>query len=392
MKTPARRMQHLHLHYFASLVSRIASFQSEGREIIRLDEGNPDLPPAPFIVDALQRASSSPDLHGYQPHRGTASLRFAWAEMYRRLYEVEIDPDRQILPLLGSKEGIFHLHLALIEPGDIVLIPDPGYITYTRGTLFSGGDPYYMPLLASRGYLPDLTAIPVEIAKRAKMIWLNYPNNPTSATAPLDFFYKAVEFARQYDILICHDAAYAQVCFDETIAPSILQIPGAVDVAVEFNTLSKSHNMAGWRAGAALGQLTALHGLYNLKTNADSGHFAPILEASTQAMLGDQSWISQRNRIYQERRDLAIKYLHGMGLNAIVPRASLYIWSPVPEGWKSSDFALSALEHAGVSLTPGNIFGDHGEGYVRISLTSPIDRIEQAMQQLSTWLQNGGRI
>jgi LL-diaminopimelate aminotransferase len=386
MKSPAGRMFHLAPHFFAALSARIQVLQSEGRDIIRLDEGAPDLPPAPHILDALVRSAARPDTHSYQPHRGPRSLRQAWAGSYRRLYEVDLDPESEIIPLLGSKEGIFHLSLAFIEPGDIALVPDPGYITYTRGALVAGGEVYRMPLLPERGYLPDLESLPPEVLQRAKLMWLNYPNNPTAAVASLEFFAQAAALAREYGFLLCHDAAYMQVAFDGEQPPSLLQAPGAKEVAVEFNTLSKSHNMAGWRSAALLGNPEAVRALYTLKTNADSSHFLPVFEASTAALTGDQSWLLERNEIYRQRRDVVVAGLRQMGLAVALPRASLYVWSPIPAGWSSIAFATAALEQAGVTLTPGTVFGPGGEGFMRIAITAPVARVRQAMDRLGEWL------
>ena len=386
MITPAQRMQILTPHFFASLGPRIAALTAAGADIIRLDEGSPDLPPAHFIVDALAEAAARPDVHSYQPHRGPAELRSAWASMYRRLYGVDLDPASEVIPLLGSKEGIFHILQAFINPGDLALVPDPGYITYRRGAQFSGGEAHFFPLLAEHGYLPDLAAIQPEIAQRARVMFLNYPNNPTSSVASLEFFTQAVDFAREYGLLLCHDAAYAQVTFGDYHAPSVLQVPGAKEVVVEFNTLSKSHNMAGWRVGAAIGQVEALKALFNLKTNADSGHFYPILHAATVAMTGDQSWLLERNEIYRQRMQVMVRALNKMGLKAETPLGSLYVWSPIPSGWFSNEFVAAALEQAHVSLTPGTLFGQHGEGYVRIAITNPLERIEEAMVRLSKFV------
>jgi LL-diaminopimelate aminotransferase len=277
--------------------------------------------------------------------------------------------------------------MAMLNPGDVVLVPDPGYITYTRGAQFAGAKPVYFPLKPERGYLPDLAAIPADIARQAKILWLNYPNNPTSAVASVEFFTQVVDFARQYGILVCHDAAYTQVTYQNFHAPSILEAPGAKEVAVEFNTLSKSHNMAGWRVGAASGNPQVLRNLYTLKTNQDSGHFLPVLDAAIEAMCGDQTWLKTRNEIYRQRRDAALSGLRAAGLEAETPQASIYIWSKIPDGWKSFDFVNAALEKARVSLTPGAFFGACGEGYIRVSLTAPIERIKDAMSRIQDWLQ-----
>lgn len=386
MKTSSDRVRSLTPHFFAGLNARIQEIQAAGHEVIRLDVGSPDLPPAPPIIEALARSAAAPDRHGYQPHRGPGALRMAWTQIYTRLYGLDLDPETEIVPLLGSKEGIFNLVMACIDPGDIVLIPDPSYVTYTRATLFAGGESYYLPLRRDLEYLPDLDAIPPDILRRARMLWLNYPNNPTAATASLEFFTRAIAFGEQHDLLVCHDAAYTQVTYDGYQAPSLLQAPGAKAVAVEFNTLSKSHNMAGWRVGAAIGQVQALRSLYTLKTNLDSGHFLPIMEAATAALCGDQGWLPERNAVYQQRRDVVIPALHAMGLEAQVPRASLYVWSPIPEGWSSTDFAAELLEKAHISLTPGTVFGAGGEGFVRISLTAPAERLDEAMGRMKAVL------
>jgi LL-diaminopimelate aminotransferase len=383
MKTSSERMKTFPDHFFAGLGSKIREMQARGEDVIRLDVGSPDLPPAAHIIEALNRSAAHPDHHGYQPYLGPQELRVAWAETYQRLYAVKLDPNSEISPLMGSKEGIFNLVMATIDPGDVVLVPDPGYLTYDRATLFAGGEPVYLPLLAENDYLPDLEAIPDQQLKRAKQLWLNYPNNPTGAVANLEFFTQAVAFAQRNNLLLCHDAAYTQVTFDGYQAPSLLQVPGAKDVAVEFNTLSKSHNMAGWREGVAVGNRRALESLSELKTNVDSGQFLPIMDAATAALTGDQGWLERRNEIYRQRRDLIIRSLHTIGLKARIPLGSLYIWCPVPDDFTAQGFASELLTQTAVSLTPGNIFGMHGEGYVRISLTAPIERLEVAMQRMT---------
>jgi LL-diaminopimelate aminotransferase len=389
-KTQAERMQSLPDHFFARLDSRIQELRAQEKDVIRLDVGSPDLPPSPEIIETLSQSAANSDHHGYQPYLGPLELREAWAGMYQRLHEVELDPETEILPLMGSKEGIFNLVMASIDPGEVVLIPDPGYLTYDRATRFAEGEPLYLPLLKENDFLPDFTNIPEHLLKRAKLLWLNYPNNPTAATVDLDFFNRAVEFVRQHNLLLCHDAAYTQVTYEGYSAPSIMQVSGAKDIALEFNTLSKSHNMAGWRTGVVVGNSRALQILYKLKTNIDSGQFLPIMEAATVALTGDQGWLVGRNEIYQKRRDVVIEALHSSGLNARVPKGSLYIWCPVPEGFSSVDFASLLIDQAHVSLTPGSIFGERGEGFVRISITAPDPRIEEAMVRMSTVLGTTG--
>ena len=385
MVNPAQRMQLIPPYFFAALSVKIARLEAEGHDIIRLDVGSPDLPPSPEIIEVLCDSASQPGTHGYQSYNGTAALREAWAEMYQRVFSVDLDPNTEIVNLLGSKEGIFHMLQAMIDPKDIVLTPDPGYPTYERGTVFAGGEPYYLPLTAIHGFKPDFKSIPTEVADRAKIIWLNYPNNPTGATVGIDFLTQAVEFARKNNLLLCHDAAYTQVSFDDYKAPSVLQVPGALDVAIEFNSLSKSHNMAGWRIGVATGNPEAIKAMLSYKTNVDSGHFRPMLEAATAALNGDQAWLEKRNRVYQQRRDIVVQGLRAFGLDIQNPLASLYIWFPIPEGWTSLRFTTALLEEAYLSLTPGTVFGANGEGYVRISLAAPTDRVQQAVERLVNW-------
>ena len=382
----AQRVQGIQTHFFANLRPTLARLEKQGVDVIRLDEGSPDLPPAAHIIDALHRAASRPDTHGYQSQRGTAELRNAWAVMYERVHGVQLDPESQVLPLLGSKEGIYHLPTAFVEANEIVLVPDPGYITYSRGAQMSGAVVHYMPLRANRGFFPDFEAIPADILERARVMWLNYPNNPTAAVASEESFSKAVAFAKMHQLLICHDAAYTQITFDGRPAPSLLQIPGAMDLAVEFNTLSKTYNMAGWRVAAAVGSPQAIETLYTLKTNIDSGHFYPIQEAAVKALTGDQSWLIERNTIYRRRRDCLVEGLRTLGFSVEYPQASLYIWFPLPSGWESDEFAYSLLEHTGVSFTPGTVFGQQGRGFMRVSITAPQERIEEALKRMQGWL------
>lgn len=385
MMMPAQRLLDLPVNFFSAVEQKIQAFLQEGKDVIRLDIGSPDLPPPPEVVETLAKSASRADTHGYQPHIGSVALRQAWAEMYARAHGVNLDPENEILPLMGSKEGIFNLSMAWINPGDVALVPDPSYMTYSRGTIFAGGEVYSLPLLPENGYLPDLEAIPVKVLKRARILWLNYPNNPIGAVADADLFPRAVKLAEANNLLLCHDAAYTQVCFDGYRAPSILEIPGARQVAVEFNSLSKSHNMPGWRVGAVVGNRQALQALFRVKSNLDSGHFRPILEAATTAMCGDQSWLAGRNQRYQQRRDLVVRGLQQLGLEMLVPKAAIYLWVKTPAGWSDIDFATSVLEQAYVSLTPGTVFGAAGKGFVRIALTTPEERLQEAVERLRHW-------
>ena len=379
----ADRIGNLPPYVFAKLGRRIRELQAEGKDIIRLDIGSPDLPPPDFVIEALYRSASSPVLHGYSGYSGTPELRQAVAAYYQRRFGVELDPERHITPLIGSKEGIVNVALAFVDAGDLVLVPDPGYPPYSMGTLLAGGVPYRFPLLAEDGFVPDLDAIPEDAARAAKLLWLNYPNNPTGATASLVFFEQAVAFARRYDLLICHDNPYCDVVFDGYDAPSLLQVPGAMDVALEFNSLSKTYNMAGWRVGMAVGNDVAVEALARTKSNIDSGIFRPIQDAAVAALNGDQSWLEGRNEIYRQRRDLILETLHRVGIGASTPVASLYLWAETPAGYTSAEFTTWLLEDLGFSITPGTVFGQRGEGYLRISLGMSTERFREAMDRLA---------
>lgn len=378
----AKRIDTLPSYVFAELGRRILQMKAQGRDVIRLDIGSPDLPAPNSVVSALERSLRDPSHHGYGGYYGTPELRQAMAIYYERRFGVQVSPDREVAPLIGSKEGIANIALAFVDPGESVLVPDPGYPTYSMGTILAGGVPVRMPLRQENDFLPDLEAIPHEIARSAKIMWLNYPNNPTGAVAPLRFLEQAVAFARRYSLLICHDNPYCDVVFDDYTAPSILQVPGAMEVAVEFNSLSKTYNMAGWRVGMAVGNAVAVEALARTKTNIDSGIFIPIQDAAVEALTGDQSWLADRNRIYRERRDLILATLRDMGIQASTSKASLYIWARVPADYSSTDFAARLLEDAAVSVTPGDAFGCFGEGFVRISLGMDTERIRAAMERL----------
>jgi LL-diaminopimelate aminotransferase len=367
---------------FARLGRRIQELAAQGKDIIRLDIGSPDLPPPDFVVEAMYRSAQDPSHHGYGGFYGTPELRQAMASYYEHRFGVTLDPSTQVASLIGSKEGIANIALAFVDPGQVVLVPDPGYPTYSLGTLLAGGVPVRMPLLPENGFLPDLDDLAQDEVRAAKILWLNYPNNPTGATATLEFFERVVDLARKHDFLICHDNPYCDLSFDGYVAPSLLQVPGALDVALEFNSLSKTYNMAGWRVGMAVGNSVAVEALARTKTNIDSGIFRPIQDAAVLSLTGDQGWLWERNEIYRERRDLIWGTLHKIGLAAEKPVASLYIWAQIPAGYSSVDFATRLLEEAGVSITPGSAFGLHGEGYVRISLGMATDRVREAMQRL----------
>jgi LL-diaminopimelate aminotransferase len=383
----ADRVADLPPYVFAKLGRRLRELTARGKDIIRLDVGSPDLPPPAFIVEAMYHSSLDSSHHGYGGYYGTPALRQAMATYYERRFAVKLDPEKEVCPLIGSKEGIANVALAFVDPGVPVLVPDPGYPTYSLGTLLAGGVPVRVPLLVENGYLPDLEAIPAEVARSARILWLNYPNNPTGAIATLEFFERVVSFARKFDLLVCHDNPYCDVTFDGYTAPSLLQVPGAMSVALEFNSLSKTYNMAGWRVGMAVGNGVAVEALARTKTNIDSGIFRAIQDAAVTALTGDQSWLKERNEIYRERRDLILATLAGLGMSAVQPRASLYVWSSTPDGYSSEDFASRLLEEAGVSIAPGTAFGPRGEGYFRISLGQDTDRIREAMVRLTQLIQ-----
>jgi LL-diaminopimelate aminotransferase len=377
----ADRVEQLPPYPFASLASRIRQLNEEGKDVIRLDMGSPDLPPPGFVLEVMYGSARDASHHGYPGFSGTPELRRAVATYYVRRFGVELDPDREVVCLLGSKEGIVNVALTFVDPGDMVLVPDPGYLPYSMGTVLAGGKVHRLSIEAENRFLPDLDAVPSDVARSAKILWLNYPNNPTGAIAPLDFFERVVRFAQQHELLICHDNPYCDVTFEGYTSPSILQVPGAQDVALEFNSVSKTYNMAGWRVGMAVGSATAVQALARTKTNIDSGIFRPLQDAATAVLNGDQSWLQERNEIYRKRRDLILRTLQEIGIPAQKPQASLYVWAEVPPGQTSSEYASRLLEEAGVSITPGTVFGPGGEGFVRISLGMSSERIREAMER-----------
>jgi LL-diaminopimelate aminotransferase len=384
---PAKRIEKIKPYFFADLEKKVIKLRNIGMDVIRLDMGSPDLPPENFIIESLASSARRSDTHGYGQSGGSYSLRSAFAQYYKTRFSVELDIEKEVLGLIGSKEGLFNLSQVLVDPGDIVLVPDPCYPVYRVGAMVAQAKMYSMPLLAENDFLPDFTKIPEDVAKRAKLMWLNYPNNPTGAVAPLSFFKEAVRFARTHNILIAHDAPYVDVCFDNYIAPSILQVENAKDVAVEFNSLSKTYNMAGWRVGVAVGNQDIIKLLRIYKSQMDSSHFKPIMAAAESALLGDQSWITDRNSVYQQRRDIVIETLRDAGFTLNTPKASLYVWAKIPKNFPDSiQFCDHVLNATGVSITPGVVYGHSGAGYIRISLVINADRLSEAMQRLKLWL------
>ena len=387
MKQPSKTVANLKPYFFAGLKSVISDLQAKGMDVIRLDMGSPDLPPASFIIETLVESARNPKKHGYSPAGGSAGFLKAVSTYYKRRFDVDIDPKTEALALIGSKEGLFNLNHTYLDPGDMVLLPDPYYPVYLSGAQLADARYHFMPLLKENGFLPDFDAIPEEVAKEAKIMWLNYPNNPTGAIAGLDFFEKAVAFAKKYDILIAHDAPYCDLCFDGYEAPSILEVEGAKDVAVEFNSLSKTYNMAGWRIGMAVGNKEAIRLLANYKSQIDSSIFMPIMDAGQAALTSDQSWLEGRNKIYQERRDVVYRGLKEAGFEVDLPKAALYVWAKLPPKFNDPvKFCADLLNDTGVSMTPGVVYGPSGNDYIRISIVIPTDRIAEAIDRLKDWI------
>ncbi len=381
----ARRVQQLPPYLFAEISRKIAEKRAQGVDVISFGIGDPDLPTPPHVVEALKRAADDPVNHRYPETEGLPELRQAMARWYERRFGVTLDPAKEVVPLIGSKEGIAHVALCLIDAGDVALVPDPAYPVYAVGTMFAGGKVYPLPLTEARGFLPDLDAVPADVARRARVLWINYPNNPTAACATLEFFERVVHFARRYDIAVCHDLAYADVAYDGYVPPSFLEVPGAREVGIEFNSLSKTYNMTGWRVGMAVGNAALVDALTRVKSNLDSGIPQAIQQMAIAAMDGPQDAIAQHNAVYQRRRDRMVEVLRAIGLTVEPPKASLYIWAKLPEGEQSIDFATRLLEDTGVVVTPGIGYGAHGEGYVRLSLTTPDDRIDEGLRRLAAW-------
>ena len=381
----AKRIENLPPYFYVEINKKIAEKKAKGEDIITFAIGDPDMPTPPHIIDRLCQAAQDPANHRYPETEGLPELRQAIAGWYNQRFGVSLDASKEVLPLIGAKEGIAHIALCFIDPGDIALVPDPGYPVYSISTILAGGEPYYMPLLGKNGFLPDLDAIPDDVLKRARLLWLNYPNNPTGAVADLDFFNKVVEFARQHDLAICHDCPYSEVAFDGYQPISFMQADGAREVGVEFHSLSKSYNMTGWRIGMVVGNAGMIDALKRVKSNLDSGIPQAIQYAAIEALTGAQDCIQEHNAIYQRRRDLVVDMLNSIGLDAKSPKAGLYVWAKVPWGYTSADLATDLLEKVGVVVTPGVTYGKSGEGYVRLSLTISDEGLAKGLSRLSGW-------
>jgi LL-diaminopimelate aminotransferase len=378
-------LQQMPPYHFAEYNKMMAEKRAAGVDVINFSMGDPDLPTPSEVLEALTEAAYQPSNQRYPEYAGMPQLREAVAEWFWRRFGVNLDAAAEVLALIGSKEGLAHLPLAVMDRGDSALVPDPAYPVYPAAVALAGGLVVDVPLSSDRDWLPDLTAIPADVAARARTLWLNYPNNPTGACASLEFFEEAVRFARRYDILLVHDMAYAEVAFDGYRPPSILEVAGAKDVAVEFHSLSKAFNMAGFRVGMLVGNQEVVQGLARLKSHIDTGIFRPIQIASARALALPEQWLTLRNAIYQRRRDQLVPVLRQCGMRAEIPQAGLYIWARIPEGYtSSSQFVLELLDRTGVALTPGTNFGKQGEGYIRMSLTVPDAQIETAIARLAS--------
>ena len=381
----ARRVEKIPPYLFVEISRKIAQKRREGIEVISFGIGDPDLETPPPVIQKLRETSGDLPNHRYPESEGLPEFRKATADWYQRRFGVSLDPETEVISLIGAKEGIGHAALCFIEPGDIALVPDPGYPVYSVGTWFAGGECHWMPLKEENGWLPDLEAIPEDVARRAKVIWLNYPNNPTGAIADLGYFERAVEFATEYDLAVLHDACYTDVTYDGYRHPSFLEVPGAMDVGMEFHSLSKTYNMTGWRLGMAVGNADMINALLVVKSNLDSGVPQAIQQMGIEALETSESWIDERNAIYQRRRDKVLSTLAEIGLEVDPPKASLYVWARVPEGFTSGDLAEQLLEECDVVVTPGASYGASGEGYVRFSLTIQDDLLDEGLRRLTAW-------
>jgi LL-diaminopimelate aminotransferase len=381
---PSKRLERIPPYAFAELERKVSEKRKAGVDVISLGIGDPDRPTAPLIVEAMQEAVSEPETHKYPSNRGREEFRNAVRDFYERRFDVKLDPDSEIVPALGAKEAIFNLNLAFLDPGDYALAADPGYPVYTGGPWLAGGEPVLMALRPELGFVPDLGAIEEEIAKRAKVMFLNYPNNPTGAVVPEGFFERVVEWARAYEVLVVHDNSYSEISYDGYRAPSFLQTPGAKDVGVEVFSLSKGYNMTGWRCAAMVGNARAIETYWRLKTNIDSGMFDAVQLAGVAALSPDADVeVAAMSELYVRRRDLVCEALKGIGVDVKPPRSTIYVWAPVPKGFASSEaYCEHVLEQAAVVLSPGAIYGPAGEGWFRISLTTPDDRLVEAVSRL----------
>ncbi len=378
----AKRMSRIPPYLFAEIDRKVREKKAAGIDVISLGIGDPDLPTPGRIVSVAQEAVADPANHKYPSYLGLRELREAIADWYGGRFGVRLDPDSEVLPTLGSKDGISHVPFAFVDPGDAVLAPDPGYTPYATGAIMAEGEPHLLPLTPQNGWLPDLDAVPTDIRRRAKLLWLNYPNNPTAATAPDTFFEQAIAFCRENGIILCHDAPYSEIAFEGYRPPSLLQFPGAMELGLEFHSVSKTYNMTGWRLGWICGNADLVRAVGQLKTNLDSGIFQAVQWASVEALRGGEQDTKAANAVYYRRHQKVAEVLNRLGWDIRPPRATFYVWAPVPPGYDSIGFAAQVLDEAAVNLTPGVGFGPHGEGYFRLSVTTPDARLEEALGRL----------
>ncbi len=378
----AKRISQLPPYLFARIEKTIEKAKAEGVDVISLGIGDPDRPTPEHIITTLCEQARNAVNHRYPTSVGMISYREAVAHYYKNRFGVEIDPKTEAVTLIGSKEGIAHISFCYLDPGDISLIPDPSYPVYGIGALLAGAEPYKMPLKAENGFLPDLDAIPSDVARKAKLMFINYPNNPTGAVANDDFYKKVIAFAKEYDIIVCHDAAYQDIAFDGYRPPGFMEYPGAKDVGIEFGSCSKSYNMTGWRIGWAVGNARVIGALGRIKSNMDSGAFQAVQYAGIAALTGPQDCTFKMSEVYRERRDIVIEGLNSMGWNLEKTKATIYLWVPVPKGYTSMSFSEFVFEKTGVVITPGNEYGQYGEGYFRVALTVEKERMIEAINRL----------
>lgn len=379
----AKRLEKIPPYLFAEIDRKRHELIAKGIDIINMGVGDPDKPTPTHILQAMHAAIEDPATHNYPPYQGTQEFREAAVQWMEKRFGVKgLDPDQEIVSSIGSKEAIHNTFLAFVEPGDYTLIPDPGYPVYRSSTLFAGGEPYVMPLTPEREFLPDLEAIPEAVARQTKLLWINYPSNPTGAIASLEFFEKLVAFCRKHDILLCHDHAYAEMAYDGYKPPSVLEVPGAKDVTLEFHSLSKAYNMTGWRIGFAVGNATGIQGLRQVKSNVDSGVFKAIQRAAIAGFSTTEEELQSVIAVYQNRRDILIQGLQSLGWPISPPKATLYVWTPVPPGYSSAEFVTLLLEKCGIIVPPGNGYGAAGEGFFRIALTVPETRLIEGIHRM----------
>ena len=379
----ARRLEEFRSYLGTEMNVRLSAMREAGVDVINLGLGDPDVVPPQHLLNCLREAVGEPGHHHYPSFYSSLPLKEAISGWYRRRFGVELDPEREVLPLLGSSEGLFHIHQCLLDPGDLALVPNPGYPSYEAGVKAACGEVGYVPLLKENGFLPDLAAIPAGVAERARMIWVNYPNNPTSAIAPEEFFSTVIDWAWRNDVVVVHDNPYSEISFDGYRPPSFMQFDGAKEVGVEFHSLSKSYNCCGWRAGMLVGNRRIVEGMAKIKSHADRGMYYPLQIAATRALNGPVEFMWERNRAFKERRDVVVNGLRALGLEMESPKATFYVWASIPGGYSSQEFCLKMLEKTGVWMMPGSMYGHCGEGYVRIALTHPVEKLEEAVRRLT---------